>query len=540
MKTPTLIVLLGLCLAGPVFAAGTVTTDAQAQSQKLSATDIDTLVGPIALYPDALIGIILPASTNPTDIVLAARFLESGGAQEQIDAQNWEQSVRSLAHYPEVLKWMDDNLEWTQQLGVTFVLQPDDVMASIQRLRVRAQALGNLQTNEQLTIINEPEYIRIVPTYVERIYVPYYDPEVIYVSPFRWWFGSAWICGPWLRFDCNWVSRNIWFGTWAPSYFHRPAWRIIGNRPPPPHFVDRHTWRPDMRRWNARPHSPPPRPGNIVRPGNFSGWHRDRDGDHNRPGFAHGPDRGQPPRGRPANVTDRNPGSKRPPPPKAGVSQRTGRPGDDQARPPRQGQRPTGNPPAPGSSLTATPPSQGAAPAVRGSTQTRDGSQTRRPAVNTGAGQVRPEQRTTRGDNASRPNITRQPSGDRVPRTHTPSPSMNARPSQTSRPSGDTTRATSSQQPSSRATRTESSASDRSSGSGSRTSSSSESSGRSSGRSSSGSDTTTRSSGNTESRSSYQPPPSRSESSESRSSAPASRGDSGPSRSSGGGGRPQR
>ena len=103
--------------------------------QPLSDQQLDQLLGPIALYPDPLIAQILPASALPTQIVLADRYVSGGGDPGQLDAQPWDASVQAVARYPEVLKWMDDNLNWTTELGQAFLNQQPDVMESIQRLR---------------------------------------------------------------------------------------------------------------------------------------------------------------------------------------------------------------------------------------------------------------------------------------------------------------------------------------------------------------------------------------------------------------------
>src|SRR5262249_44325448 len=110
---------------------------------KRAPQELEQLVGPIALYPDALIAIILPAATVPTDIVLAARSVrENPGDRSQIEHRGWDASVKSLTSYPDVLKWMDENLQWTQQLGEAFLVQPADVMEAIQRLRAKAREAG--------------------------------------------------------------------------------------------------------------------------------------------------------------------------------------------------------------------------------------------------------------------------------------------------------------------------------------------------------------------------------------------------------------
>src|ERR1035437_9493769 len=121
--------------------------------QPLTAAQLDQLLGPIALYPDPLIAQILPASTLPTQIVLADRYVSGGGDPNQIGQQPWDPSVQALARYPNVLKWMDDNLNWTTELGQAFLNQQQDVMVSIQRLRASASRLGNLQYSTKQPVV---------------------------------------------------------------------------------------------------------------------------------------------------------------------------------------------------------------------------------------------------------------------------------------------------------------------------------------------------------------------------------------------------
>ena len=100
--------------------------------------------GPIALYPDPLLALILPASTVPGDISAASAYLVQYGDMTRIDSQPWDPSVRALAHYPAIVTWMAENIEWTQAVGSAFLSSPAEVMASIQRLRARALASGAL------------------------------------------------------------------------------------------------------------------------------------------------------------------------------------------------------------------------------------------------------------------------------------------------------------------------------------------------------------------------------------------------------------
>jgi hypothetical protein len=178
--------------------------------QPLSYQQLDQLLGPIALYPDPLIAQILPASTLPTQIVLADRYVTGGGDPNQIDQQPWDASVQGLARYPNVLKWMDDNLNWTTELGQAFLYQQQDVMDSIQRLRVSARNFGNLQSTPQQQVVDDGGYIEILPTEPQVIYVPVYQPdEVYYQSGFGITFGIGFPIGIWLNCDFDWHHHNL-------------------------------------------------------------------------------------------------------------------------------------------------------------------------------------------------------------------------------------------------------------------------------------------------------------------------------------------
>lgn len=150
--------------------------------QSLNSAELAELLGPIALYPDALVALILPAATVPSDVVLGARYIRSNGDPDRVDNQPWDESVRALVRYPDVLSWMNENLEWTASVGEAFVEQPADVMNAIQSLRAQAQAVGNLKDTSQQRVVVREEVIRIIPADPEIIYVPRYDPEVVFVE----------------------------------------------------------------------------------------------------------------------------------------------------------------------------------------------------------------------------------------------------------------------------------------------------------------------------------------------------------------------
>jgi hypothetical protein len=194
--------------------------------QPLAPAQLDQLLGPIALYPDPLIAQILPASTLPTQIVLADRYVSGGGDPNQIDQQPWDPSVQALARYPNVLKWMDDNLNWTTDLGQAFLNQQQDVMVSIQRLRTSAYNIGNLRSTPQQQVVNDGGYIEIVPAEPQVIYVPVYQPDQVYYQtcygpPFIT-FGIGWPIGLWLNCDFDWGHHNII--VWGRDHPRPPNW----------------------------------------------------------------------------------------------------------------------------------------------------------------------------------------------------------------------------------------------------------------------------------------------------------------------------
>ena len=241
----------------------------------LSQQQVDQLLGPIALYPDALVALILPASSTPGDVVLAARYLANGGDPDQIDNQPWTDSVKALAHYPVLVKWMDENLQWTRQLGSVFLNQPDDVMDSVQRLRGRARATGALTSTAQQKLVLDGDEIEIVPAQPDVIYVPYYDPNLVYGAQPGYYgpyltFGLGLPVGFWLSYDFNWRRHTLLVGDRHHNWQEHRDW----NRQPPsggPNNGNWHPWQPPVARPPyARPDPRRPRP-EIVAPKPFPG-----------------------------------------------------------------------------------------------------------------------------------------------------------------------------------------------------------------------------------------------------------------------------
>jgi hypothetical protein len=158
--------------------------------QLLKPEQLDALVAPIALYPDNLLSLVLMASTYPLEVVQADRWVREHknlkGEQQktEVDKQAWDESVKSLVATPDVLSMMSKKLDWTLKLGDAVLAQQADVMDAIQRLRTKAEANNKLTSTKQQTVTKRQEQgrqvIAIEPTDPETIYVPYYDPAVVY------------------------------------------------------------------------------------------------------------------------------------------------------------------------------------------------------------------------------------------------------------------------------------------------------------------------------------------------------------------------
>lgn len=159
---------------------------ANAPPATLSDGQIDALVAPVALYPDQLLAKVMIASTYPLEVVEAARWSDQHGTlkgkelDNAVARQNWDDSVKSLAHTPTVLKMMNDKIDWTQKLGDAFLAQQQDVMKSVQRLRAKAQSAGSLKSTSQQKVEVHDQMIVIEPVQPDVVYVPYYDPQVVY------------------------------------------------------------------------------------------------------------------------------------------------------------------------------------------------------------------------------------------------------------------------------------------------------------------------------------------------------------------------
>ncbi|MCZ6652146.1 MAG: DUF3300 domain-containing protein, partial [Planctomycetota bacterium] len=217
------------------------------QLASLSDSQLEELVGPIALYPDKLIAIILPASTYPLEVVQAERLLEKNKSKlsdDEIKQLNFDTSILALMHYPEVLDKMNENLDWTTNLGDAVANEQEEVMAAIQRFRANTQAAGNLVSNDQVVYEAQGSTITIVSASSTVLYVPTYDPYIVVVKHDHpstvVTFATGVAVGAWLSYGCNWNSHHIhvdvhhhsgyWGGHRHYGNFHGGVWGTTAGR----------------------------------------------------------------------------------------------------------------------------------------------------------------------------------------------------------------------------------------------------------------------------------------------------------------------
>ncbi len=219
--------------SAPPAASPSATPDKKTFSQQ----DLDELMAPIALYPDALLAQILMASTYPLQVVEAARWVKANpnvkekALEDAMQKQEWDPSVKALAAVPQVLTMMNEKIDWTQKLGDAFLAQQADVMKTAQELRKKADAAGNLKSSENMTVTKATEenvqVIKIEQPNPQVVYVPTYNPATIYGS---WWYAApppyyyyppGYAYGAGLAFatgvfvgaaiwgNCNWGGNNV-------------------------------------------------------------------------------------------------------------------------------------------------------------------------------------------------------------------------------------------------------------------------------------------------------------------------------------------
>ncbi|HEY3754550.1 MAG TPA: DUF3300 domain-containing protein [Opitutaceae bacterium] len=223
---------------------------------------LEQLCAPIALYPDPLVSLILPASTFPQEISDAANYLQGGGDPNGTGGMGWDASVQGLAHYPQVIDWMASNYNWTYQLGGAFANDSAAVMDAIQELRQQARQVGSLVDTPQQQVVVYDGEIEIEPVQADVIDLPEYDPAVVYVAQpggfyggdfFRW--SQPFACGVWLGFAFDWHAHRVCTGDWYDYHREHGGWA----RP-----VDyTHVTVDHYGNWHA-PHGAPPAPPQVT------------------------------------------------------------------------------------------------------------------------------------------------------------------------------------------------------------------------------------------------------------------------------------
>ncbi len=233
-----------------------------------TAAQLDQMLAPIALYPDSLLSQVLMASTYPLEIVEADRWLKANptlkgdSLDSALQSKTWDASVKSLAYVPQVLSMLDEKLDWTTKLGDTFLAQEKDVMDSIQRLRAKAQAAGTLKTTQEQKVVVEKEIIQIQPANPQVVYVPVYNPTVVYGAwaypaypPYPVYppgyvaasnfvsFTAGFVAGAALYGGFNWGSHNVYINN--NNYFFNRQTNIYNRQNNLYNRPGQNTWQHD-------------------------------------------------------------------------------------------------------------------------------------------------------------------------------------------------------------------------------------------------------------------------------------------------------
>jgi Protein of unknown function (DUF3300) len=200
------------------------------QAALQSPDQLQQLVAPIALYPDALIAQILPAATYPDEIVEAEKWMQQQkdvtgeGLAKEVDKQSWDPAVKALTQFPAVLANMNQNLAWTSELGDVYVNQQQELSQAIQTMRQRAKQAGNLQTTAQEKVKTRGPDIVIEPASTEVVYVPQYDPWIVYGDPlavFPGWYPypGLFLAGPGIAFGLGFGLGSFGGFGWGWHYW---------------------------------------------------------------------------------------------------------------------------------------------------------------------------------------------------------------------------------------------------------------------------------------------------------------------------------
>jgi hypothetical protein len=202
----------------------------QAQARVYNQAELDALLAPVALYPDAVLSHILVAATYPDDLREATAWSRSNSQLTGEDAVRaaepmpWHPSVKALLAFPDLLARMNESPQWTADLGAAFLEQEPYVMDTVQGLRRRAQASGSLQSNDQYSVPQQGQTIAVYPARPQMVYVPYYDPYVVY-GPWWWPAYRPVFWRPWFARPAVFVSTRFFVTSvdWRRSHVIRPV-----------------------------------------------------------------------------------------------------------------------------------------------------------------------------------------------------------------------------------------------------------------------------------------------------------------------------
>jgi hypothetical protein len=197
------------------------------QTAVFKPEELEQILAPIALHPDSLVSQILMASTYPLEVVQAERWakqnasLKGDALTAALEKQDWEPSVKSLVNFPQVLTMMSEKLDWTQKLGDAFLADQKKVLDTIQSLRAKAQASGNLQTTKEQTVIVEEKIIKIEPANPQVVYVPTYNPTVVYGAwpypayPPYYYYPPGYVASSMFAFGAGVAMGAAWGYAWG-------------------------------------------------------------------------------------------------------------------------------------------------------------------------------------------------------------------------------------------------------------------------------------------------------------------------------------
>ena len=261
-------ITLGLFLS--ILSAISYAEDSSSDAEYFSDAELEQILAPIALYPDTVLSHILIASTYPLEVVQAERWttnnpdIEGSDAVEAVEGKDWDPSVKALVAFPQVLKRLSDNLEWTQNLGDAFLQDEERVLSSVQSLRQKAYEAGSLDKMDKVSVTHEDNSIIIEPVRREVVYVPYYDTRVVYGSwywshyPPVYWHYPSYVNYYDHHNPFYWgISSRVSFGFFFSSFHwhNRHLIRIPRKHYRPHHYYDRReiVRHEHARRWAHNP-----------------------------------------------------------------------------------------------------------------------------------------------------------------------------------------------------------------------------------------------------------------------------------------------